>query len=573
MKYIVSYQQLNQHLIDIEFIISNNTKDYVDLQLPAWRPGRYELGNFAKNIQKWAAFDDKGNALSFNKITKDCWRVKADGVSTLHIKYNYYAYQLDAGACWLDDKQLYVNGIHCFMYVVDRINEACEVELKVPDDYKIACGTCKTGKTLHSLNFHELVDSPFIASANIQHNSFDMAGTTFHIWFQGECKPDWERIIKDTEAYTKEQIDMMGSFPAKEYHYLIQVTPYKHYHGVEHSTSTVIAIGPGYNLMKPEVYIDLIGVNSHELFHTWNIKAIRPVELQPYNYVKENYTALGYVAEGITTYYGDLFLIRSNVYTLPQYFEEVNTRLQKHFDNYGRFNMSVAASSFDTWLDGYVPGIPNRKTSIYDEGCLCAMMVDLIIRKESNNTKSLDDVMRALYNDFAKKGIGYSEHDYKTIVENIAGVSFNEFFANYYYGTNDYTNALQETLAFAGCELVKKPAKTYYENKFGFKVIIENGLTKVSAIAPQSIVDAAGLSKDDEIITINNFKVENNLNDWCNYFAGSTITLTVLSQKTLKIIVLNANKSEYYQQYSIALKSGINDKEKAFFKAWTKQDV
>src|SRR3954462_12356971 len=121
MKYIISYSTPHHHYIDIEFIADKISQPETLIQLPAWRPGRYELGNFAKNIQKWAAFDDKGNTLPFEKITKDCWRVKADDAKTLHIKYNYYAYQLDAGACWLDEKQLYVNGVHCFMYVPDRI--------------------------------------------------------------------------------------------------------------------------------------------------------------------------------------------------------------------------------------------------------------------------------------------------------------------------------------------------------------------------------------------------------------------------------------------------------------------
>src|SRR6185369_4870034 len=114
----------------------------------------------------------------------------------------------------------------------------------------------------------------------------------------------------------------------------------------------------------------------------------------PYDYTQENYSRLGYVAEGVTTYYGDLFLARSGVFNLDEYFEELNQRINKHLNNYGRFNMSVAQASFDTWLDGYVPGIPHRKTSIYDEGCLIALMTDLLIRRHTKNKKSLDDVMQ-----------------------------------------------------------------------------------------------------------------------------------------------------------------------------------
>src|SRR5437762_8327636 len=176
--------------------------------------------------------------------------------------------------------------------------------------------------------------------------------------------------------------------------------------------------------MKEEFYVDFIGVVSHELFHVWNVKTIRPAEMTPYDYTKENYSRLGFVYEGVTTYYGDLFLVRSGVYSISQFFAELNVRIQKHFDNYGRFNLSVADSSFDTWLDGYTPGIPNRKTSIYDEGCLIALMTDLLIRRYTQNKKSLDDVMKTLYFDFAKLHHGYAEHDYTKVVENTGERSF-----------------------------------------------------------------------------------------------------------------------------------------------------
>ena len=137
-------------------------------------------------------------------------------------------------------------------------------------------------------------------------------------------------------------------------------------------------LGPSY-VVFDAVYPDLLGVSSHELYHTWNVKAIRPIELFPYDFTKENYSELGYLCEGVTTYMGDLFLFKSNVFSEEEYFNELNQQLQKHFDNPGRFNYSVAASSFDTWLDGYVPGVPNRKVSIYTEGCLIALVCDLMI--------------------------------------------------------------------------------------------------------------------------------------------------------------------------------------------------
>jgi predicted metalloprotease with PDZ domain len=182
--------------------------------------------------------------------------------------------------------------------------------------------------------------------------------------------------------------------------------------------------------MRKELYDELLGVSSHELFHTWNVKNIRPKEMLPYKYNTENYATTGYIYEGITTYYGDLMLYRSGIFSDADYFRTLTQQFQKHLDNHGRFNYSVAASSFDTWLDGYVPGVPNRKVSIYTEGCLLAFIADAQIRKQTLNNSSLDDVMSALYNDFGKNNIGYTANDYQTIIENITGQNWNHFFYN-----------------------------------------------------------------------------------------------------------------------------------------------
>ena len=135
---------------------------------------------------------------------------------------------------------------------------------------------------------------------------------------------------------------MFGGFPVADYHFLNQILPYKHYHGVEHTNSTVITLGPAELLMTEGLYKELLGVSSHELFHTWNIKSIRPAELLPYDYTQEKYFRTCYIAEGITTYYGEYLLARSGVRTAEQYFQELNTVLRKHYDDDGRYNLSLS---------------------------------------------------------------------------------------------------------------------------------------------------------------------------------------------------------------------------------------
>lgn len=580
MKYIISYKKPHAHFIDIEFIADNINQEEVLIQLPAWRPGRYELGNFAKNVQKWAAYDAKGNALQFQKITKDCWKVQTKGVAELHIKYNYYAVDLNAGSTFLDESQIYMNPVNCCVYIPERINEPCELQLNLPEDYKVAIGlkplassTSKEQK-FEAKDFHQLADSPFMASITLKHHKINCNNIDFHIWFQGECKPDWERLSKDFHSFCKHQLDIMKLAPFEEYHFLFQILPTKFYHGVEHTNSTVIALGPGYNLMKGDLYDDLLGVSCHELYHAWNIKTIRPIEMQPYDYTRENYSKLGYVCEGVTTYYGDYLLYRSGVFNEDQYFQTLTERLQKHIDNFGRFNLSVADSSFDTWLDGYVPGIPNRKTSIYDEGNILAFCTDIFIRKNSKNKYSLDDVMLFLYNEFALKNKGYSDADYKGVVEHFANAPFDTIFNNYINKAADYTALTAEALNYIGCELSMHPSSRFAEHALGIKTHEAGGAAKVLAVYPDSVADIGGLAVNDDIITINNMAVKpdgtgTNFSEWCSYFGNIPFTLTVVTNSVSRQITLIPKPNAYYKTVTIEKTNEVTEQQLLNFNKWS----
>ncbi len=575
VKYTFSTPHPHDHLIHVEMVVDGIDRDEILFQLPSWRPGRYELQNFAKNILEWRATNDKGEVLAHLKLTKDCWKVKSEGASEIHIHYCYYAAQADAGACWVDEDLFYVNPVHCCMYVPEKILEPCEVEIHVPDHFLIATSLKNTGKQkFFATDYHELVDSPVMASASLQHHSYEVEKINFHIWLNGECNPDWGRLVNDFRKFTHEELKMMQDIPTREYHFLVLALPYKFYHGVEHAHSTVLAIGPGTEIMSDDLYADFVGVASHELFHVWNIKHIRPNDLLPYDYTKENYSRLGFVYEGVTTYFGDLFLARSGVYSIPQFLKEISIRIQKHFDNFGRFNSSVADSSFDTWLDGYVPGVPNRKVSIYDEGCLLALMTDLMIRRKTNNEKSLDDVMRSLYNDFAAKKIGYTEHDYISIIENLTNEGVADFFIDYVYGTEDYEPLLADLVSHFGLKLQKSLSEKNFERDYGFKVTEEAGTIKVLKVAPASPSYEAGLGKGDEIISVNDIKVENNLESLLTHFHAAIVRIKVFTpMKKMRTISLELSHDKYFHEYKLIKSENPSTNHQKFFNEWMKSAV
>jgi predicted metalloprotease with PDZ domain len=568
MKYIVSYQKPNNHYIDIEYIIDNVDSDRIEIQLPAWRPGRYELANFAKNVQKWEAFDIYGNTLFSKKITKDLWEVKTKGNSTIHIRYNYFSNEINAGSSYLDDKQLYVNGVNCFLYIPERMNEKCVLELNVPEDYEVASGLKEVSKhKFECADFHQLVDSPFIASNSLKHHSYIESGVKFHFWFQGQCKPDFQLLETDFRKFSKAQIEKFGDFPVNEYHFIFQILTHRTYHGVEHYNSTVISLGPSYDIMKKEGwYNELLGVCSHELYHTWNVKQIRPTEMLPYDYSKENYTELGYLDEGVTTYYGDKFLLTSGVFDWERYAKTFNQLLERHFNNFGVNNYSVAQSSFDTWLDGYVKGVPARKASIYTEGALIAFMTDVFILKNTNNEKSLNNVMKVLYTHFAKRGKGVSDEDYKTVVEEVSGVSYDEIYNDFLHGTKDYTEAIKRSLNYIGCDLQVVPATNINESHLGFKIKYENSRCLIDSIFPNSIAEENGFSINDELIAINGIKINNDLTNWANYFKDTEIVFSIKrALGVIEKIKLKTTETVYFKKYSIIQ----NEENQISFRAWS----
>ena len=541
--------------------------DITVLKLPAWRPGRYELGNFAKNLRSFQVYDLEGNNVDCQKVSKDSWAALTKGLDAIKVTYHYYASELNAGSTYLDKNQLYVNPVNCCIFTDDHFNDDISVKLNIPDYWDVACSMKNEGNTLFAKGFDELLDSPFIASGDLQRRSYDSDGVNFHVWFNGEVKPDWDRLLKDFKAFTDCQMAKFMEFPVEEYHFLNQILPYKAYHGVEHQRSTVIALGPSYDVFG-DLYKELLGVSSHELYHTWNVKAIRPIEMYPYDFTKENYSKLGYICEGVTTYMGDLFLLKSGVFKLEEYFNEMNKQLQRHFDNPARFYTSVAESSFDTWLDGYVSGAPGRKVSIYTEGCLISFVIDVRILKATGNKYGLDEVMKRLYFNYALESKGVGEADYKQVIEEVSGEDFTEFFAAYINGNAPFESILMEAFEYLGLEMIQKASDSYSEASLGIKAVRGGNHFVVKALYPGGSGEMAGLMIEDEITAINGFACNGELDKWLNYFDDDTKILTIKRNETTFEVVIPEVARPFYTKYAVRkLESTSKQQEKAL-KAW-----
>ncbi|MBI3235748.1 MAG: M61 family peptidase, partial [Bacteroidetes bacterium] len=294
-RYTVFYEYPQRHYVKLMFE-AKVTDKITELCLPVWRPGRYELQNYAKNIKDFEVYDENGNALTFKKVSKSVWHVYTIGAEFIRVTYYYYAHILDAGASFFNHSQLYINPCNCMLYISGREDDLCELRMDIPDDYEVAISLPYFEKKVYSAkDFHLLADSPFIISKDIKKSSFEFQQSQIDLWFQGDFEYDEKQMIEDVKKYTAYQTNIFGELPSRHYHYLYQMMPIKFHHGVEHMNNTVIALGPDKNFDRVEFYNEFLGISSHEFFHLWNVKRIRPEEMWPYNYKQENYSKLGWI--------------------------------------------------------------------------------------------------------------------------------------------------------------------------------------------------------------------------------------------------------------------------------------
>ena len=454
---------------------------YIRLQLPAWRAGRYQLANYAQNIRGFEVFDAFGEKVGFKKLSKDLWEIENKG--KLSIRYEYWAGKMDAGNSWVDEEQVYLNLVNCCFEILGSTEEEIIVSLDL-SDYPDQISTIpKLSPGIWKANsFQQLADSTILASKELVHWGYSSSKTQFHIWIQGEVHFDKGTFLENFKHFTDKLISDFGDFPEEEYHFIFQLLPYQHYHGVEHRRGTVITFGPAESLTDPSQMEELLGVSCHELYHAWNVCRIRPKELLPYDFSKETYSQAGLILEGVTTYMGDLYLLKSGVYSLPVYLRHLEKVIQREMDSFGWKNQSIIESSFDLWLDGYIPGIPDKKVSIYTRGAILIMGLDALLIESGS---SMTTVMKRMWDQFGKPSTGYTLEDFREILieETSNEELIQDFFRKYVFGHEDYFPEFIQKLKFLGIEWKEFFEENSLLHEFGVRI---NGQRQILQIHPDS---------------------------------------------------------------------------------------
>lgn len=438
-------------------------------RLPAWIPGSYMIREFAKNIvELWAECD--GCIVACSKIDKSTWRCEpVDGV--LVVTCDIYAWDLSVRAAHLDDTHAYFNGTSVFLAAVGHEHEPCVVEIAPPEsgpgsDWRVAttlprgAGTEEWGfGEYRAADYDELVDHP-VEIGSFSQVRFHACGVPHDVVITGVHRADLARLASDLEKICTTQIRLFGEpAPMDRYLFMVQVVG-DGYGGLEHRSSTsLLASRDDLPLASDEpgvvrdAYRTFLGLCSHEYFHTWNVKRIKPAAFVPYDLSREAYTPQLWMFEGFTSYYDDLVLVRAGVISPVSYLELLGQNLTRVLRTPGRHKQSVAESSFDAWTKFYRQdeNAPNALVSYYAKGAVVALALDLEIRRATQGRCSLDDVMRLLWLRHGQTGLGVGDDGVQRIAEEIAGVGFDAFFAQAVYGTDDL--ALEPLLAPLGIEM------------------------------------------------------------------------------------------------------------------------
>ncbi|MDQ3750848.1 MAG: PDZ domain-containing protein [Acidobacteriota bacterium] len=517
INYTISMSKPWTHLLEVEMRLDwANMPEKVELKMPVWTPGSYLIREYARHVEDFAANNASGNILTWQKTNKNTWQIDTKAAKQIVVKYNVYANELTVRTNELNADHAFFNNAALLMFPKDQLNAPSTVKVVPFGNWKVATGLPKVvGQTnaFRAENFDVLYDSPFEVG-DFKEISFDVQGKPHRYVVEGEGNYDLQKITVDTAKIVEEGYKIFGDLPYNDYLFILNL---RGGGGLEHLNSTALQWNKfGF---KPEArYRDFLTLVAHEYFHLWNVKRIKPDALGPFDYENENYTKLLWVAEGGTAYYEGLLVERAGLMSDKDFLASKATQIQALQNRPGRFETSLENASFDAWIKFYRPdeNAVNNQISYYDKGEVVNFLLDIEIRKASKGAKSLDDVMRYLYADFAKKNKNYTPKDFQKTAETMAGKSLNDFFTKYVRGTEDID--YNSILSAVGLQLStgESENKTAY---LGANLRQDGDKLIVTSLPSDTPAYEQGLNANDQIVAVDSIR------------ASQTFLTTYLNEK------------------------------------------
>jgi predicted metalloprotease with PDZ domain len=612
VSYLLRIPEPHTHLLHVEMRV-DGVAGPLELAMPSWTPGSYLMREFPRNVVALMAFDGAGRPLAAAKTDKSTWRVDAPADGTVVTRYVVHADELSVRTSHVDATHAAVNGASVFLFARGRQDGPHAVTVAAPEGWRTTTSLRETQPgTFAARDYDELVDSPMeIGRHALVEWPVDGVTHRWAVWGRGNW--DGHRLAHDTTRIVLAEKALFGSLPYPDYTFILHVAPGGG-GGLEHRNSTVL-LSDRWSFRGPP-YEHFLALTAHELFHAWNGKRIRPAVLGPFDLTREAYTRELWVVEGITSYYTDLLLLRAGLIGPQRYLERLAEQVTRLYGVPGRYVQPLEDSSFDTWIKFYRPDAnsPNATVSYYLKGALVALLLDLEIRAATAGERSLDDVMRLLWERWGAPDVGFPEGEVERIAAEVAGRDLSAFFDRTLRGRGDLDYA--PYLAAAGLELTgaheppragaavgagaassggasggapaaaagetgaggaSGPAaapKPPLEPRVGIQVKLEGGKTVVGNVLADSPAWRAGVNAGDELVALDGMRVgmESLVARLSERKHGDRVTLTVFRRDELVNLSLEVEMAPP-QKWAIRPLPDATPEQLAFCASWLRVDV
>lgn len=558
LNYTVSFDKVKSHYVTVDIAFDTKGKDYVDFKVPVWTPGSYKVREFSNAFENVKAGDNE-----VTRLDKNTWRIATEGATEVKLSYDVYCFTVSVRQSYADEKYAFLHGVSSFGYLKGFENEPIVLRIIPYEGWKnveVALPKTKAKGFVYTCeNYDLLADSP-IALGNFDKTNYTSGKVPHTVVMIGEGNYDLEIIKEDFKKISDSQIAMMGDHPSEQYtHFIYNVGSGGG--GLEHLNSQTSMMNR-WNYTNASRYRSFLGLIAHEYFHLWNVKRVRPIQLGPFDYDKEVYTDMLWIAEGITSYYDDKTLHRIGALDDEQYLAILASQIERLENTPGKDVMSLAHSSMLAWVKAYLPNEEsmNQTVSYYNKGMIAALLLDLEIRANSKN--SLDDVMTSLYKDYYKKlNRGFTHDEFIAVCAKLAGKDMKPFFDDVIFSTKqlDYVSIFDKF----GISIKDENASKIMPWS-GVVSSHSNGKTTISNIYSSSPAIEAGLSVNDEIISVNGWRVGDKLEEQDdNYKVGDEVEITYSRDGKI-----HTTKLVYVPSPKVAYKLNIEDGDNKLLKAW-----
>ena len=611
IEYEINFSETQNHYLHVTARFKTSQAE-TELMMATWAPGSYLIREYARHVDSMSVTDETGEPLEFEKTKKNRWLVKTKGVKSVTLRYRLYCNEMTVRTNWTGKAFTMINGAPTFISLVGARQKQHTVKLNLPKKWKRSACALDNLDEPHKYvanSYDELLDNPIVAG-NVQVYPFDVGGVPHQLINVGESGYwDGVQAAADLKKMVAAHHEIWGNVPYKKYLFINMIAEARG--GLEHDNCTLIMTSR-WNFRDAKKYKDWLSLASHEFFHTWNVRRLRPKNLKRYDYENEMYTRSLWIAEGITSYYENLALVRCGLISRKEYLERLSETVEEVQVRPGRKVQTLSDCSFDTWIKFYRSdeNSNNTRISYYSKGTVVAFLLDAKIRATSKGKRSLDDVMRKMYATYSKTG--YTPENFRATASEVAGTDLSEWFNKSIDSTSELDFGPVKVMGIEVAGLAKKAndedqagkkakpdrkpdAKKKSKGKGKMSKIVDKQDVEldedeeaetdpqpwvgiggkpsgssivVSSVTPDSPAYQAGIQTEDELLAINDFRLNGKITDRLKQFEIGEPLEFLLSRRgqLLRINVTPAAETKF--DWKLKFLKTPNKRQKKSLNSW-----